>query len=52
MVANQVREGRVVLWTKGDECRKTGRQTAMAKELLDKNQIEYDEIRIADASKR
>ena len=52
MLSKQVREGRVLLWTKGLECLKTGRQTAMAKELLEKNQIEYEEICVNHGSKK
>lgn len=51
-MSSQVREGRVLLWSKGLDCPKTGRKTAMAKELLEKNQIEYEEIKVNHGSKK
>jgi len=52
MLQSHLKDGKVLLWTKGEHCSRTGRQTAMAKELLDKHEIEYDEICISHGSQK
>ena len=50
MLSRSLHEGRALLWTMGSSCSKTGKQTALAKELLEKHGIQYKEMVISDVS--
>ena len=51
MIRSRLKEGRVVVWTMGDNCSKTGKNSVKAKELLDKFGIQFEEIVLSESSK-
>ena len=45
-IEDNLNHGVVTVWTKGDNCERTGRQTQQVKKLLLENNIEFEEIRL------
>jgi glutaredoxin len=50
MIENNLAHGKVTIWTRGDDCVSSGKQSSRAKKLLTKNNIEFQENIIKDHS--
>ena len=44
--------GKVTIWTKGDDCQKSGKLSKKAKKLLTKNNIEFEEKTVVNSGKQ